>query len=471
MSEFSVRDALVVAKILSNIFRMLGFTMLLPFFVSLFYGEIFFAGIFLAMAVALVAFCSIARFLIKEREPKLRHGIVSIALAWFILGLISSIPFMAYGIGFVDSFFESVSGWTGTGLTMVQKPELLPFSLNFWRGFTQWVGGFGIVILALLIFEKPKIARSLFMAEGRNENFYLNVVKIARLLAGIYLFYTAIGTILFMLAGLSLFDAVVHTFTTLATGGFSTNSVGIGYYGHGAMLAAMALMCIGGISFVSHRELLKFRFREFFSNPEIKLFFGVIAVAMLLVSVNMLLLGSWHPLEQLFYIISALTGTGATTFLQVSEFSQASIFILVMLMIGGASYGSTTGALKLWRIIVVYKVLRREIHKIFLPEGAITPIKVHGSCIEHEKALGVVAFVCLYLMLLAIGAVIFMFSGFGALDAFFTVASAQGNVGLATVSGTAWFGMNPLLKILLTLHMILGRTEIVPFFVLVRALK
>ncbi|MCX6799335.1 MAG: hypothetical protein NTW59_04555 [Candidatus Diapherotrites archaeon] len=401
MAQFSRRDALIVVKILASMFRALGFALILPFCVSLWYGETAFALLFAAIAIALVAACSALRFFIKTPDPKLRHAVVSIALAWVLVGLVSSVPFVFYGMGFVDGFFESVSGWSGTGLTMVERPEVLPFSLNFWRAFTQWVGGFGIVILAMLILEKPKIARSLFVADGRTENFYLNVVKIARVLAVIYLFYTAIGIAGFLLAGLSPFDAVVHTFTTLATGGFSSNSVGVGAYGTWAIVVSIFLMVIGGISFMSHRELLRMRLREFWANPEVRLFFGIISAAMLLVSANMLFAGDFKPLEQLFYIISAITGTGATTFFQASQFPIASVFILILLMVSGACFGSTTGALKLWRILVVFKVLAREIRKVFLPAGAVTPIRIHDSCMESERALAVVAFVCLYLLLLS----------------------------------------------------------------------
>jgi len=471
LPEFTPKDFKIVAKILSKVFSAIGFAIILPMLVAMCYGETGYVVLFAEMAIGLIVFCSAANFFIGNAEPKLKHGIVAIALAWIIIGLVSSLPFMAYGMNFVDSFFESVSGWTGTGLTMVQMPESLPFALNFWRGFIQWVGGFGIIILALLILEKPRVARSLLAAEGRSEDFYLNAVTIARAIAGIYFLYTALGIIGFMLVGMNLFDAVVHTFTTLATGGYSTNSVGLGFFGRGAMIVGILLMCAGGINYVSHRALLKRRFRDFASNSEIRFFFGIIILAMLLVSVNMILLNNFEPLNQLFYIVSALTGTGATTFFQVTSFGDATIFILILLMIFGACYGSTTGALKLWRIILVLKIFEREIRKIFLPQGAITPLKSHGTCIDDEKALNVIAYICLYLLVLAGGSIVFMFFGFGLVDSVFTVASAQGNVGLSTIGGEGWFLMNPLLKILLSVHMLVGRIEILPFFVLIKALK
>lgn len=471
LPEFSLKDFSVVAKILLQTFRVIGFAIILPMLVAMYYGETGFVVLFAEMALGIIVFCSAAGFFIEVAEPKLKHGVVAVALAWIILSLVSSLPFMAYGMSPVDSFFESVSGWTGTGLTMVQLPQSLPFALNFWRGFIQWVGGFGIVILALLILEKPRVARNLMAAEGRSEDFYLNAVTIARAIAGIYLLYTALGIIGFMLVGMNLFDAVVHTFTTLATGGYSTQSAGLGFFGHGAMIVGIFLMCAGGINYVSHRALLKRRFKDFASNPEIKFFFGIILVAMLLVSVNMILLNNFVPLDQLFYIVSAITGTGATTFFQAISFGGATIFILILLMIFGACYGSTTGALKLWRVILVLKIFEREIRKIFLPQGAITPLKSHGACIDDEKALNVIAYICLYLLVLAGGAMVFMFFGFSIVDSIFTVASAQGNVGLATIGGESWFLMNPLLKILLSIHMLVGRIEILPFFVLIKALK
>jgi trk system potassium uptake protein TrkH len=456
-------------QIVSNIMRFVGLCLFLPCIVAWYYKEQSFAMVFLAMAIFLAVFFSIIHYFLGERKARFKHAIISIAIAWFIIGLFSAIPFVFAGISPVDAFFESVSGWTGTGLTMVAFPEQLPFSINFWRGLIQWIGGFGIVVLALIFYEKPRTAHELFQAEGRTEDFYPSVFKIARTIVLIYFIYTLIGILLFLFSGMGLFDSIVHTFTSIATGGFSTNAIGVGAFGKPAMLITIFLMLLGGISFDSHRALLKGKIKNFFFNPEIRLLIAVILVASGLILVNSFFFGQLHFFDSFFYVVSAITGTGATTIFGVAELPALSVFLLVLLMIFGACYGSTTGALKLWRILIVFKAVRREIYKAFLPSNAIVPIKIGGKPVMDETALSAIAYIALYLSVLVIGSVFFMFAGYGLIESVFTVASAQGNVGLSILSGNAWFGMDALFKILLSFHMILGRMEILPFLIMLKS--
>lgn len=467
MAELHKEDIAIIAQIISNILRFLGILMLVPMMVSFYYGEYLYAELFFVMAATLIVLFSLAYFLLGHHETKFKHAIIAIALGWFLVGIIGMVPFMLFGMQPVDAFFESVSGWSTTGLTMVQRPEELPYSLNFWRGFIQWVGGFGIVLLALMFYERPKTAQELFHADGRVEDFYTNLFKIARVIVGIYSIYTLIGIILFLASGLSLFDATIHSFTSIATGGFSTNSVGIGAYGYAAMASAVLIMLAGGISFISHRELMKGNIRGFFANPEVKFLFTILFSSAILIFISSAISG---PLfDQFFYAVSALTGTGATSTIAVSTLRPAAIFIIIMLMISGACYGSTAGAIKLWRILIVFKAIRRQIYKALLPQSAVIPIKIGGKTLSDEETINAMAYFALYLMLLVIGSIIFMLAGYGTLESVFTVASAQGNVGLNVLSGERWFGMNAALKILLSFHMILGRMEIIPFLVMLKS--
>jgi trk system potassium uptake protein TrkH len=400
----------------------------------------------------------------------MKHAIVSIAVAWILIGLISAVPFIFNGINPIDAYFESVSGWSGTGLSMIPEPEKLPFSLNFWRGFIQWLGGFGIVLMALLFYERPETMHHLFAAEGRSEEFSTSIPKIALTIVKIYVLYTLIGVALFSFSGLSLFDAVIHSFTSIATGGFSTNSTGVGIYGLSATLTCILLMLLGGISFESHYELTKLKFGKFFSNPEVRFFFGIIILSTVLILVNVFFSGKNYILDSFFYVVSAITGTGATTAVSVSSLPALSIFILIIVMVFGSCYGSTTGALKLWRIIILYKVIRREIHKVFLPPNSIMQIKMGDKVVSDESALKALSYMALYVSLIVLGSIIFMLFGYGVVDSIFTVASAQGNVGLNSFFGSDWFNMNPLLKVLLSLHMLVGRMEIIPLLVLFKGI-
>lgn len=170
-----------------------------------------------------------------------------------------------------------------------------------------------------------------------------------------------------------------------------------------------------------------------------------------------------------FYIVSAITGTGATTIVSLNSLPALTIFIIILLMIFGACYGSTTGALKIWRILILFKVIRREIHKAFLPQKTIVQLKIGDRVISDDAALKALSYLALYAFFLISGSIIFMLFGFGSIESIFTVASAQGNVGLNLLSGQVWYSMSPFLKLLLSLHMIVGRMEILPFLILLKS--
>ena len=469
MAELNKGDLLTILQVISNMLRFVGLSLVVPVLVSILYGEFLYASVFAVMAAGLTTVFSLIHFMVGKRNVQFKHAVISVALCWFFVGLVSAIPFLFAGISFVDAFFESVSGWSGTGLSMIPVPEQLPFSLNFWRGFIQWIGGFGIVILALIFYEKPETAHKLFQAEGRTESFYINVIRIARIIIAIYLVYTAIGIVLLLAAGLSPFDAVVHTFTALATGGFSTTSAGIGSFGKIAMSVTILLMLLGGISFESHRDLLKGHIKRFFLNPEVKLLFALILAASAIIFLNSYLSQDSHFFNEFFYVVSAISGTGASGEIGASALPPLSIFVLILLMVFGACYGSTTGAIKLWRILIIFKVVRREIYRALLHPKAVIPIKLGGKPVSSEAALDALAYIALYISLLAVGSIIFMFGGYGVIESVFTVASAQGNVGLSVIAGSTWFGMNDALKILLSIHMIVGRMEIIPFLVVLKS--
>lgn len=467
MPELSINDFFSILKIIASFLRFLGIAIIVPALVALIYGEILYAEIFIYMSAVLISAFSLAHYLLRKQEVRTKHAIIAIALGWFIVGLISAIPFTFWEMKLVDAYFESISGWSTTGLTMIEYPEKLPYALNFWRGYIQWLGGFGIVVMALILYEKPKTAHELFKAEGRPENFYLNVSQIARIIVGIYSLYTLLGIFLFMVSGMNLFEATVHSFTTIATGGFSTRSQGIGYYGFWALVSTILIMLAGGISFVSHRELLKGNIKGFLINPEIRLLFGILLISTIVLFIASLSTGIFF--DHFFYSVSALTGTGATAQKSVNELHTFAVFIIILLMISGACYGSTAGAIKLWRILIVFKVIRREIYKGLLPQNAILPLRVGDKTLSEENALNALAYIALYVALFMAGSIIFMLSGYSARNSLFVVASAQGNVGLNVISGQAWYDMNVALKILLSFHMILGRMEIIPFLILLRS--
>jgi len=467
--ELDKTDLLVIAQTLANMMMLLGAALLIPALVAHYSNESAFFQIFVSISIITILVGILSKKLIKPRRALMKHAIISIALGWFLFGAISAIPFLFLGLNPIDAFFESISGWTGTGISTIPNLEILPASILFWRGLIQWLGGFGIVVMALLIYERPETAMNLFSAEGRNEDFFPNIKKIARMIVAIYFLYTFIGIILYILSGMNLLDAIVHSFTAIATGGFSTKNAGIGFFGFSAATVTILISVLGGMSFESHYSLLTGKFRKFIKNPEIKFFFLIAITATILIFINTYFSKGNSYFESFFYVISALTSTGAIFGLDLSTLPALTIFIIIILMAFGASYGSTTGALKLWRILILYQVVKREIHRAFLPQKAVTPIILGGRIVPEDKALKALSYISLYIVFIIAGSIIFMYAGFGLIDSIFTIVSAIGNNGLLTISQEAILLMNPLLKILLSLYMIIGRMEIIPFLVLLKS--
>lgn len=463
------KDFYIVFQILVNMFRMFGFILVIPTIVAIAREEYWMAGIFTLMALCMMlVFLPLKRFL-RYEECKTKHALISLALAWICISIVSSIPFMWSGMTFIDSFFESFSGWTGTGLTMIQDPSLLPGSLNFFRGFIQWVGGLGIVVLTLLLYEKPKTAQVLFLAEGRFEDFYLNFSKIARIIVLIFTAYTVIGIVALIIAGVPFFDAVVNALTTISTGGYSTNPLGVGAYGRLPMIIAIILMYTGGTSFLTHYKILKGRLYKLFTNPEIRFMFLITLIASAIVGIDLYKTANYNYYEGFFYIVAAITGTGAGTSIGVNSFPTVTLFVLILLMMCGATYGSTTGAIKIWRVMIIIKNIKREIIKPFYPQGTILPIRMGNNRISDDDCLKASTYALLYLALIAAGTLIFIFAGYRFMESFFLISSAQGNVGLNMLTEN-YFNMSPILKLELIFHMLLGRLEIIPFLIMIRSI-
>lgn len=468
IGELRRRDLIIIISMLANIMRAYGFFLLVPMISAFLLKEGQFAWLMFWMALPTIAISFVIRYTIRPEEGTLKHSVISLVLSWMIIPLLSSIPYIYSGIPVLNSIFDSFSGWTGTGLTMVEDPAMLSVGMNFFRALSQWIGGFGILILALLVYERPKTAARMFEAEGRTEDFYTNVIKIARLIFSIYIAYTIMGIILMLVSGVGTYDSVINVMTAVSTGGFSNTAAGTGALGIVPMSIITALMLIGGISFTLHYDLFMGKAREFFSDPSLRFMFLVIFVSMVFISIEIMISGKGGFFDGIFYVVSALTGCGHNGAEPLSVFPAVSKMFIVLLMISGASYGSTTGALKIWRTMIIIKVIRREVRRVFLPERAVIPIRIGNNNISDETALKAASFMLLYLALLFIGSVVFMFAGYTPIDSLFTVASAQGNVGLNILTEN-YFNMNPLLKIQLIGHMFLGRMEIIPMLVFIRS--
>lgn len=468
------QDTLIIAGLLADILYAYGFFLLIPSLIGLFNAEYTQALIFGAGAALFIPVFFVLRRKTSGGDIEYRHTAMALALAWISLSLFSCIPFVVHGMSWINALFESFSAWTDTGLTMIPHPEDLPVSLSFFRVLMQWVSGLGIVMFMLFLHgSSPRAAQSFFQAEGRFEDFTTNLWQVGRIVVLIYIGYTLTGSLLLWILGVPPFHALTHAITSLSTGGFSTNPVGVGLYGTWPSIVALGLMLCGGISFSSHQALLSGNVKKFFRNPEIRALFAIIVGASGLLLLEQLL-STGHitqALGSVFYAVTAITTCGAGTILSLTEVPDVFVFTLIFLMISGAVYGSTTGALKLWRLIILWKIVRREVRRPFYPTGTLMPIRMGHNLITEKVALQVAAYVLLYLAVGLVGSLIFMLMGYRSLDALFTVFSAQGNVGLNAMPEALYYGMSPLLKLQLIFHMLIGRMEIFPLLYLLHGLR
>ncbi|MBW6451646.1 MAG: TrkH family potassium uptake protein [DPANN group archaeon] len=400
----------------------------------------------------------------KREELTLGRGIALTALSFVVFSLLGSIPFgflienMHTNTNIIDPLFESVSGFTTTGLTIFKSVEILPKSILFWRSMTQWLGGMGIIIIFLsLLRGLPTSSIALYQAQGLPEKTEPSINQTTKVMLKIYLTYTILGIIALYLAGLNLFDATNTTFTAISTGGFAVVDT---FYDNNLILGIISiLMLLGSINFILHDKLFKKRFKEFIESIEVKSFsiFLLTIITLTYISTGMLKIS-------IFEMISTLTATGFSI-TNISLLGAPIILIMIISMIVGSFAGSTAGGIKQLRFFVSIKSTIWTIQKFISPKNAIIPFKIGKTVVDEDTIKVTQIFVITYLGILVLGTIMLSFSGYSLEDSLFQAASAQGTVGLNTVPihDMPLFG-----KITLICMMLLGRLEIFPIFILIK---
>jgi len=404
---------------------------------------------------------------------QIRHAMVISSLAWLFAALVGSIPiFFLSDLSFIDSYFESISAWTGTGLTMFSgslSVEGLPHILLFWRSLSQWAGGIGVILVAMIVLIRPGVsAARLYISEARAEKIKPTFFGTVKVIWKIYFLYTIIGIVLFYLVGMPIFDAVNHCMTGIGTGGMSIKDSSLGFYDSVRIeLVAVFLMTLGAINFTIHyKAFFRGKIRAFFKDVQVQAIFGISLFFLILMLSDLSLL--YYPMEALrkafFQIFSAITCCGFSTD-NLANWSEISRLLLILLMICGGGAGSTAGAIKLIRIVVVFKTLLLQIKRALLPRNAVLSLKVGGANFSDKDVMEALLFSLVYLVFLLAGGFVLMWLGYGAINSLFEMASAQGNVGLSI--GITSVNLNPVGKIVLILGMWMGRLEIIPTLVFI----
>lgn len=458
----------------------LGLTMVFPLLFGLYYQDESIVPLLKSMAVTLASGLVLYLVFRGARGEIMSHreGMGVVAIGWTAAGFFGALPYYWGGVfnTFADAFFESVSGFTTTGASVLMNIEVVPRGFLFWRSLTHWLGGMGIIVLSLAILPLLGVGgMQLYRAEVPGpvpDKLKPRIRDTAMVLWKVYLLFSAAETLLLMLGGMDLFEALCHTFGTMATGGFSTQSASIGSY-HSPYIDTVVIlfMLFAGINFSLHYQFLKGDLRVFWRNPEFRFFMGAVAIFVLTVSFNV-----YHTVYETcsealrfgaFQVISIITTTGYTT-ADFEKWPSLSQNILLFCMFLGASAGSTGGGMKCLRIMLLLKHSYKQLFCLIHPH-AVTQVKLGGRPVSNEVLHSIWGYFMLYLGLFILCSFLLAAMRVDVVTSFAAVAATIGNIGpgLGMVGPTDNYVHIPVLgKWLLILSMLLGRLEIYTVLVL-----
>ena len=468
----------VIIHILGFLLMFLSAAMLLPIPFSLYYGEgdyiFFIISALITFAVGFTAF----KFTRLDRDVRAREGFAIVTLGWISFSLLGCLPFLLSGYipSLTDAFFETMSGFTTTGATILENIETLPHGLLFWRSFTHWLGGMGIIVLSLAILPFLGVGgMQLFRAEVPGpapDKLSPRVTQTAKILWGVYILISALETILLMLGGMNLFEALCHTFGTMATGGFSTKNASIGHYNSAYIeYVIIFFMLAAGTNFSLHYRFMKGEFKSYIKNNEYRLFISLVGCATLFIGIYTFL--HHYPnagtafRKTLFQVTSILTTTGFTT-ADFEQWAFSSQFILLMLMFIGGCAGSTGGGMKIIRLYVLVKFVLAEIKRLMHPK-AVIPVRIGNTVISRDIVRNILGFLALMTGLFISGVIVMTILGLDLVSAFAAIAATLNNIGpgLGSVGPTDNYAHIPLLgKWVLSFFMLAGRLEIYTVLIL-----
>ena len=412
-------------------------------------------------------------FVRTHEEIHIKEGFTIIVLSWILSCIFGMLPYVLWGGEFslINAWFESVSGYTTTGGTILQDIEALPKSLLFWRSSTHFIGGIGVVVFMLLILPmvstfKMRLSK-MEMTSLSKENYRLRTKEAIRVIATVFVGLTVTSAIAFMIAGMGPFDAVNHAFSVAATGGFSTKNASIGAFGSfGIELVAAIYMIIGGMHFGLIYQAFSHRSPKLFKSPVTKLYLGTIVVSTVIVAADLLISGTgssvWDTLWMAFFNVASYISTTGFATVDCSVWPALSILLLMFLSVQCACSGSTSGGLKTDRILIFWKSFRVQLRKQMHP-SAVIPTRVGTSIVDTQMVAAVNLYVVVYFLFLFVGAAALCMMGVDYMDAFSASISNLGNVGpgFGNVGALDNFSQIPVLgKFILAAQMLLGRLEI-----------
>jgi len=478
-----------ILNVLSSLLILLGIILLVPISVAFIQKEAMISYYsFVVPSIISFALGGTFHFFTKENKPMitLTTSMIICALAWIVISIIGAIPFMInLEKGFIDSFFEAVSGFTTTGITVFQGLEYMDLSIIFWRSLIQWVGGLGILTFFLFVtFSGEGDIWQLFSAEGHKINSSRpvpNVFQTVKILWMIYGVLTLVETLLLIIAGMSIFDALTHSMTSLSTGGFSRYDASIAYfkeagYNYRAIEYIITFfMLLGGMNFLIHYKVVfdtpKYLIKDLETRKYYKIilsFTGLMLLSSFMAGTDIFSDVEMYFRTTIFQVVSVITTTGfGTQDIGSTFFTSLSKQLFLILMVIGGCVGSTSGGIKVIRITILSKLFRREVRKIRMPARSVAPVLVEQTPISDNEIYRISGLFFGWLLIIIIGSgITALFSDLDAFQSISGMTSAMGNIGPFYFSVDKMASLSPIIKLTYIFGMLAGRLEILPLMVL-----
>jgi trk system potassium uptake protein TrkH len=475
-----IRPAVVINN-LGFLLLIIGLAMLTCIPWSIIYREPVTGSLLLAAVITIGSGLMLKIFFATSEKINIKESFALVGLGWILASTAGSLPFwFSDYLSFADAFFETASGFSTTGATVIQDVEVWPKGLMFWRCLTQWLGGMGIIVLFIAIIAGTGArGNQLFQSELPGGSFQdkisPRVRETAQKLWKTYIVLSGVCLLLLLIFGMDLFDALCHTFTTLATGGFSTKNASIAYYNSPFIhWTIIIFMFLGGTNFSLHYLAFKKRNppKVYGESPEFKLYAAIILLASIMV-----IIGLSHPSLHLswddkvrtaiFHVVSIITTTGFTVD-NYHYWPSGAAGVIFLLMFSGGCIGSTSGNIKVGRYLIMMVRSINELKKMIHPK-AVLPLRFGGRILNEDRVSNIAQFFFLYIMLIVIGVVILTILGIDLFSSLTAAVACLGNVGpgfgMVGPNGNYSF-MPDVAKYMLSILMLIGRLEIFPLLLL-----
>ena len=467
----------MIVYILGKMMGVEGLLLLIPALVSLIYHEKSVISFLIVAAVLLVIYMVFGRKLPASKQIYGKEGFVIVGLAWILWSAFGALPFVISGSipYYIDALFETISGFTTTGSTILADIEALPMGISFWRSFTHWIGGMGVLVFVMMITSlDDENAMPLMRAEVPGPEADKLVPKArhtARILYGMYFVLTAAEVVFLLFGGMNLYDALLHAFSTAGTGGFSNRAASVSFYDSAYIDGVITVfMILFGINFNLYFFILLKDWKSILKNEELWAYLGIVGVSIAIITGNILKIYGTvaHAFRYAsFQVGSIITTTGFAT-ADYDQWPELSKSILLALMFVGACAGSTGGGIKVSRLLIIVKSIRREVRKMLHP-NAVTIIKVNGKKIGQDTLKNVNLYLTCYIMILIVSILLVSIDNFDFATTFSGVLTTMSNVGPGISKVGPVMNFQPfsaVSKLVFCFDMLIGRLEIFPYLLL-----